>query len=723
MRIRQRKKGFARYRNSIFSLIIVGGIVAILWFIINQGEKLTSHTVAASAPINGVAKTAIGSFHALAENLTHPLSLLLLQIIVIIGMARVLGMLMVRIGQPTVMGEIIAGIILGPSLLGLALPEVNAFLFPINSLGNLQLISQIGLILFMFIIGMELDLRVIRRNAQTAMIISHVSIALPFLLGVILAYMLYPNFGPKQMGFTSFALFIGIAVSITAFPVLARIVQERGWTKSEVGITAITCAAANDITAWFLLAAVIALVKAGNINSALVSLGLSAVYITFMLLVVKPLFHRIAEQNFTKETINKPIVAIFLLSLIISAYLTEVIGIHALFGAFLAGVIMPTNIHFRHVFQEKVEDLSQVLLLPLFFVYTGLRTQIGLLNEPHLWMVFAAIVLVATLGKFAGSALAARWVGQPWKNSLILGALMNTRGLMELIVLNIGYDLGVLTPQVFAMMVLMALVTTFMTGPAIDTIEYFYREKGVAPSALKGAFNVLISFGAPQAGSRLLMLAEKFTPAKHKHKNIMAAHFTPSADISIQNATLFEKEGFEPILATAKEGGYKINTFYKATNEVRKKITEMANSGNYDFMLVGSSKQILSSDETGGKVGHFFDDVECSVGVLIDRGFTKLDRIAVILDDPSDNFLLKLGERINEHGNTIVNALASFELAVPSKEKFHLQVLDGDKHTDKLIEAAAEYDLAIVSKNFWKKTKDYSIGALLESQSLLIVNK
>jgi len=575
----------------------------------------------------------------------------------------------------------------------------------------------------MFIIGMDLDLRVIRKNAQSAMFISHVSIAVPFLLGVMLAYLLYPNFGPKNMGFTAFALFIGIAISITAFPVLARIVQERGWTKRDVGTTAITCAAANDITAWFLLAAVIALVKAGNIHSALVSLALSGAYIAFMILVMKPLFHRIAEQNFTKETINKHIVAIFLFSLIVSAFITEVIGIHALFGAFLAGVIMPTNVNFRHVFQEKVEDLSQVLLLPLFFVYTGLRTQIGLLNDIHLWLVFAAIVVVATVGKFAGSTLAARWVGQSWKNSLIIGALMNTRGLMELIVLNIGYDLGVLSPQVFAMMVLMALVTTFMTGPAIDTIEYFYREKVSALRANAAAFNILVSFGAPPVGSRLLLMAEKFTSPKHKHKHITAAHFTPSADISLQNATLFEKEGFEPILATAKELGIKINTYYMASNEVRKKITEMANSDSFKLMLVGSSKQLLSSDETGGKVGHFFDDVECSVGVLVDKGFTSLNRIAIILDDPSDNYLLKLGQRISENGTADVTALASFEMAIPCKENLHFAVMDGDMHTDKLIEAAGEFDLTIVSLNFWKKIKDYSIGALLESHSLLIVNK
>ena len=300
---------------------------------------------------------------------------------------------------------------------------------------------------------------------------------------------------------------------------------------------------------------------------------------------------------------------------------------------------------------------------------------------------------------------------------------MNTRGLMELIVLNIGYDLGVLTPQVFAMMVLMALVTTFMTGPAIDTIEYFYRKKGSPKLANASVFNILISFGAPPVGSRLLLMAEKFTSPKHKHKHITASHFSPSADISLQNATVFEKEGFEPILATAKERNMKIKTYYMATNEVRKKITEMANSDNFNLMLVGSSKQLLSSDETGGKVGHFFDDVECSVGVLVDRGFTELNRIALILDDPSDNFLLKLGERISENGTADVTALASFEMAIPSKENLQFTVMDGEKHTDKLIEAAAEYDLTIVSLNFWKKTKDYSIGVLLESHSLLIVNK
>jgi Kef-type K+ transport system membrane component KefB len=230
-----------------------------------------------------------------------------------------------------------------------------------------------------------------------------------------------------------------------------------------LGAIVITCAAADDITAWCILAAVIAIVKAGSFVSALYIIALAALYVLLMLKVVRPFLKRVGDLNATKEKLSKPIVAIFFLALVMSAYATEIIGIHALFGAFMAGVIMPENTKFRNVFIEKIEDVSLVLLLPLFFVFTGLRTQIGLLNDPYHWLIAGFIVAVAVVGKFFGSALAARFVGQSWKDSLSIGALMNTRGLMELVVLNIGYDLGVLTPEVFAMMVIMALLTTFMT--------------------------------------------------------------------------------------------------------------------------------------------------------------------------------------------------------------------------------------------------------------------
>src|SRR5690606_9131513 len=234
-----------------------------------------------------------------------------------------------------------------------------------------------------------------------------------------------------------------IAMSITAFPVLARIVQERGIHKTRLGTMVMTCAAADDITAWCLLAAVIAIAKAGTVVSALYTIGLAVLYVVLMMKIVRPFLGRVGNLYNSKESMGKSIVGIFFLTLIISSYITEVIGIHALFGAFMAGAIMPNNAKFRNIFIEKVEDVATILLLPLFFVYTGLRTEIGLLNDPELWEITGIIILVAVAGKFLGSFIAAKYVGQSWKDSLTVGALMNTRGLVELVVLNIGYDLGV----------------------------------------------------------------------------------------------------------------------------------------------------------------------------------------------------------------------------------------------------------------------------------------
>jgi len=414
---------------------------------------------------------------ALGHNLEHPLAILLAQIITIIVIARFFGWMFKKIGQPSVIGEIIAGIFLGPSVVGMYFPEFSHVLFPTESLGNLQFLSQIGLILFMFVIGMELDLKVLKNKANDAVIISHASIVIPFALGMTLAYYVYYKFAPVGVEFLSFSLFMGIAMSITAFPVLARIVQERGLHKTKLGTIGITCAAADDITAWCLLAAVIAIVKAGSFVSALYVIGLAILYVIMMLFLVKPFLKRVGDLYSNNDNLSKPVVAIFFLTLIISSYCTEVIGIHALFGAFMTGAIMPDIAKFRNIFIDKVEDVALILLLPLFFVFTGLRTQIGLINDPYLWKITGFIILVAVVGKFVGSALAAKFVGQNWKDSLTIGALMNTRGLMELVVLNIGYDLGVLTSEIFTMMVIMALVTTFITGPSLDLINFIFKSK------------------------------------------------------------------------------------------------------------------------------------------------------------------------------------------------------------------------------------------------------
>ena len=473
-------------RNLIFYTVVIAVFGSLIWLVFNQGTKLSiiqsptttaaNSNEAASVENPDSAMTApagaVSAFlQSLFANLGHPLSLLLIQIVVIVLLSRLLASLVSKIGQPMVIGEIIAGILLGPSVLGYFLPGVSQFIFQAASLPNLNFLSQLGLILFMFIIGLELDIQLLKNKAHTAVVVSHASIIIPFTMGVSLAYFLYERFALPHISFLAFGLFMGIAMSITAFPVLARILHERGLTKTALGSLAITCAAADDVTAWCLLAAVIAIVQAGSFISAVFTVFLSVIYVIAMLKLVRPWLERLETQYASAESLNRTFAVISFVVLFLSALTTEVMGIHALFGAFLAGASMPAHAGFRKLLASRIEDVSLVILLPLFFAFTGLKTQIGLLNDGLTWLVCGLIIAVAVAGKFGGSLLAARFTGQSWSDSFALGALMNTRGLMELIVLNIGYDLGVLSPTVFTMMVLMALVTTFMTAPALDWIE------------------------------------------------------------------------------------------------------------------------------------------------------------------------------------------------------------------------------------------------------------
>jgi Kef-type K+ transport system membrane component KefB len=456
--------------------LIIGFFGFLIWFIIGKGSDLTSHlgrhaTSAAAAATSPLASTEGESlWMSLVHNVQHPLSLLLLQIILILLVARLFGWLAGLVRQPAVVGEILAGICLGPSLFGMLLPGASAFVFPVESFKSLQFLSQIGLAFFMFVVGMELDTHKIKNKAHDAVMISHASIVVPFFLGVWLAYYIYAQFAPANVSFLSFALFMGIAMSITAFPVLARIVQERKLSSTPLGLLAITCAAADDVTAWCILAVVITIVKAGTLWSAALTLGLALIFLGGMLYILKPwLAKKIGKLQAANR--QKSIVALAFMVLLFSAWAAEVIGIHALFGAFLAGVIIPAEASVQRLLTDKLEDVSVLLLLPIFFVFTGLRTQIGLLGQGHLWAVFGLIMLVAVAGKLGGSAAAAKLMGQSWTDALAIGALMNTRGLMELVVLNIGYDLGILSPEIFAMLVLMALCTTFMTGPLLDIVK------------------------------------------------------------------------------------------------------------------------------------------------------------------------------------------------------------------------------------------------------------
>ncbi|HEY8936641.1 MAG TPA: cation:proton antiporter [Cyclobacteriaceae bacterium] len=709
-------------KSILFYIVVIGAFAALMWLIVQQGYKLEGSTAGVVAQESGNQQSSWTSFSSeFVKSLHHPLAILILQISTIILVARIFGMLANKIGQPTVVGEIIAGIVLGPSLLGLVFPDVSLFLFPQASLGNLQLLSQIGLILFMFIIGMELDLKILKNKADAAVVVSHASIIFPYFLGMGLAYMLFEQFAPKGISFLEFSLFMGIAMSITAFPVLARIIQERGLTKTSLGAMAITCAAADDITAWCILAAVVAIVKAGTFLSALYTIVLAVGYVLIMIYAVQPFLKKLGDVYVAKEMMNKKIVGGMFLLLLLSSYLTEIIGIHALFGAFLAGVIMPQNLNFKKILTEKIEDISIVLLLPLFFVFTGLRTQIGLLNEGHLWLICLLIVFVAVLGKFGGSAIAARVVGQSWKESLSIGVLMNTRGLMELIVLNIGYDLGILSPEIFAMLVIMALSTTFLTGPLLDLINRLFKTRSYGEeilSKIKTSFHILISFGPPKMGSTLLRLGDQLTLKKNSQIDVTALHITPSSEVKPQDALLYEKEGFQPIQATAQLLDLKLQTIYKTSEEVEKEITDVANGRNYDLVLVGAAKSLFNDKITGGKLNKLLEESTNNVAVLVDRGFVMAENVLVLLHTDRDLSLLQYAERFVASNKARVTVMKMGQNLVSDDSRFKTfrEVIEHRIPDEYLL---SHFNLVLVSLEYWDEIAQASW--ISQASSILVI--
>jgi Kef-type K+ transport system membrane component KefB len=411
---------------------------------------------------------------------------LLIQIAVIVLLSRLVGRLVRVVGQPQVVGEMIAGIMLGPSVLGLVGHGVwLKTLFPPELMGNLEVLTQLGVILFMFIVGMELDLRLLKGQGKAAVGAAAAGIVVPFVCGALLGWAL-AAIPESQTGRTPdrvvLCLFIAAAMSITAFPVLARILMESKLNRTPLAALALTSAAMVDCIGWCVLALVLELARyrgfgargAGHgfgDHTAAATIGLTGGYIVVMFAVVRPMLGRLVRQFGSHGRLTHGGFTVLFVFLIASSLATDAIGIHPVFGAFLLGAVMPRDARLVKHITGKVEDVTILFLLPLFFAYTGLRTELGLLDSWRLWMICGVVVLTAVGGKLGGVSLAARSFGMSWRESLLLGSLMNTRGLMELIILNIGLTLGVLTASLFTMMVVMAVVTTLMTSPLIRLLE------------------------------------------------------------------------------------------------------------------------------------------------------------------------------------------------------------------------------------------------------------
>ena len=439
-------------------LLMIGASLGAYYLIVQHGQGL---------PFTP-ADTPHGPEGDQTQKVNHLLHVLLALAVVIIT-ARAVGVIFKFIGQPPVIGEVVGGILLGPSFLGRLAPNAYAFLLPKSAAPFLGVIAQLGIIFYMFVVGLELDLKVLRRSGHAALAISHASIIAPFLMGAWLATHIFTTLAPAGVPFLNFSLFLGVSMSITAFPVLARILTDKGLQKTKMGTIALTCAAVDDVTAWCLLAFVVSLVQS-RLGGAFVTLGLTIIYITLMFLFVGPLVRRLVPWLEKFDTVTEEGIALFFLGLLVSALLTEFIGIHAIFGAFLLGAITPHKSRLAQELTDRIEDLVRIMFLPAFFAFTGMRTEFGLLSSQADWVICGWIIVVASLGKFGGTLFAARVTGLRWHESAALGVLMNTRGLVELIVLNLGFDLGIISPQLFTMLVCMALVTTFATAPMLHLL-------------------------------------------------------------------------------------------------------------------------------------------------------------------------------------------------------------------------------------------------------------
>jgi Kef-type K+ transport system membrane component KefB len=539
----------------------------------------------------------------------------------------------------------------------------------------LNIIAQVGVILYMFLVGLELDPSLLRNRGHSTVAISHASIIAPFLLGATIALYLYPHLSTSDVPFTCFSLFLGVSMSVTAFPVLARILTDRGIHKTRMGAIALTCAAVDDVTAWCMLAFVVSVARA-EASGALATIAMALAFIVLMAVVVRPTMVRLSLLYGNRGRLTQGVMAAIFIALLISASATELIGIHAVFGAFALGAVIPHDTGMARELTDRLEDIVIVLLLPAFFAYTGLRTQIGLVNGPEQWMMCALIVAVASIGKFGGTVVAARITGLDWRDSSALGVLMNTRGLMELIVLNIGLEMNVISPTLFAMLVIMALVTTFATTPILHLITRrqvpeieplpdlgtFSPEPAVAPQAhpnraphtaprpaqpparpiLVGTEHsaILVPISNPEGVGVLIELALAATPHDAPPPRVLALVKTPSGGV---RSGLREADQRVPprspalsaALDLAVERGGIISPQAVWTTNPAADILAFANQPQIGWLLLGSHRAVFRSDFLGGVVREILDKARAlpvNVAVVIHGGGRPLDRVFAVVD-------------------------------------------------------------------------------------------
>ena len=620
---------------------MIGGVVVAFAGIRVLGEKVSAPAASAGA-IYGSAAGQVD-----VNTLLH----VLLALALVVTTARLLGTLFRAAHQPPVIGEILAGILLGPSLLGRFAPVASAHLLPPAIAPFLNVISQVGVILYMFLVGLELDPGLMRQRGQATVAISHASIIAPFLMGSLLALLLYPIFSSRDVPFTNFALFLGVSMSVTAFPVLARILTDRRIHKTRMGTVALTCAAVDDITAWCLLAFVVSVARAQS-SGAMRIVVLAATYLALMLLIVRPAMGALSRIYGNRGGLTQGLMAVIFVALLLSSSATELIGIHAVFGAFALGAVIPHDSQMARELTDRLEDLVIVLLLPAFFAFTGLRTQIGLVSGLQQWMLCGLIILVASAGKFGGSLVAARITGLEWREGSALGVLMNTRGLMELIVLNIGLEMRVISPTLFAMLVIMALITTLATTPILHLItrgqlteNEAAARHGVAVSDKEpDRSTILVPVADPRGVMILVEMALAASPPSAPPPRVLALVRRPFGGVrsglrEAEQRVAPRSPALSAALEYAWERGAVITPQAVWSDDPVNDILRTAAEAQIGWVLLGAHRAVFGNDFTGGVVHRILQgarQLPVSIGVVIHSGDLSFPRVCAVADSSAD---------------------------------------------------------------------------------------
>jgi Kef-type K+ transport system membrane component KefB len=660
---------------------------------------------------------------ALATPSENPVLLLLVQVGLILGLSRIMGMLFARMRQPQVVGEMVAGIMLGPSVLGWISPHAQQLLFPADSVALLNLLSQIGIVFYLFLIGLEFDPKLVSSRGPAMVVTAICSIAVPFILGVALTLTLYGTSlfdDPTGQRRWVAALFMGAAMSVTAFPVLARILTERNLQKTPLGASAIACAAVNDVAAWVMLALVVGVAHAAGSGgkTALRTVALAAGYTAVVFLLIRPFLRRLEQIYQRQPRLSQNVVAAIFLLVLGSAWVTGAIGIHAMFGAFLIGCVMPKGTDFvRHV-TERLEDFIVIFLLPVFFAYAGLRTRIGLLNTPQLWAYAGVVLGVASCGKLAGAVVPARIFGSSWREAIAIGVLMNTRGLMELVILTIGLQLHVITDSVFAIMVLMALLTTFMTTPLLHWVYPIRRLMPPRKLAEKRAFSVLIPVADPRSGGPLLRMAEMLVGAGPDKGRIVALHLRRMEDRGEFRSGLAEGpvDPLRPLLEHAAKNQVAVEPLAYVSRDVPLDVARIARDAGVDLVLIGFHRPVFGKTILGGTVHRIMQETPTDVAVFVDRGFLGAQRVLIpFLGGKHDRFALELASRLAREAKAEITALHVVPPKRPQGDSLHaneavdrvfndptqpapvrVRVVESRDPVDAVLEASHEFDLIVI---------------------------